>query len=405
MVAWSLLGLWLALAGTAQAAAPTTFAPGNTADITVAEQPGLTGQQVVNEQGQIRLPLIGALVVKNQSPADVALLLTAKLKKYIRQPQVTVRLAELARYRVSVLGDVQHPQAYSLPRGATVLEALLGAGGPVAPRNRARLTLRRAGKEQALPLPDLLAGKAADKDLPLQPGDVLQVTSLPAERIFLLGQVGRPGPLEFRTGMTLASALAEVGGLRDEADGAHATLKRADSKPWDVNLDALIKRGDPMADVKLQPGDTVFVPKAAPASEAGPDAGGSTDDGVDGATAVPDGAVRVRVVGAVGEAGEYVLTATDPVEKITEAVLAAQNFAAGASGGKIIIARRILEEGKEPRAEAFTINYRKLLLGKVKDVPDLQTGDVLLVPTRKQRRGGIGGFLGSILGVARFAFF
>ena len=391
------------------AAAPPQFAPGDTLELTVAGQDSLGGEQIVDEQGVVRVGLIGDVKVAGRTERQVEAEITTALKKFIRKPRVRVKLAKLAEYKVSVLGDVRRPQVYMLERGATVLDALLGAGGPTVDREQAELTLIRAGKSEILPLYELMAGKALDKNRLLQMGDVLQVRSLPEQKIVVLGQVGKQGPIRYRPGMTLADALAEVGGLREDADGANATLKRDNKDAEPIDLDALVRQGKAEANRLLQAGDTIYVPALPPESEDGTTAGSSTDGGVDPSTlVVPDGAILVRVLGAVGEAGPYVITATDPVEKITEAILAAENFSGSANTRAIIIARRVDEAGKPARGEAYKVNYSKLIQGKVKKVPDLQNGDVIYVPDKRGGGGG-GGVLKSIFGtllrVATFGFF
>ena len=391
------------------AAAPPQFAPGDTLELTVAGQDSLGGEQIVDEQGVVRVGLIGDVKVAGRTERQVEAEITTALKKFIRKPRVRVKLAKLAEYKVSVLGDVRRPQVYMLERGATVLDALLGAGGPTVDGEQAELTLIRAGKSEILPLSELMAGKAPDKNLLLQTGDVLQVRSLPEQKIVVLGYVGKQGPIRYRPGMTLADALAEVGGLREDADGANATLKRDNKDAEPIDLDALVRQGKAEANRLLQAGDTIYVPALPPESEDGTTAGSSTDGGVDPSTlVVPDGAILVRVLGAVSQSGPYVITATDPVEKITEAILAAENFSGSANTRAIIIARRVDEAGKPARGEAYKVNYSKLIQGKVKKVPDLQNGDVIYVPDKRGGGGG-GGVLKSIFGtllrVATFGFF
>jgi polysaccharide export outer membrane protein len=80
---------------------------------------------------------------------------------------------------VRVVGAVETPGGYDLPEAATLLDAVLAAGGlaEYAAGNRARLIRGQgdARTETKVRLVDLLKGRESQENLDLQPGDLLVV--------------------------------------------------------------------------------------------------------------------------------------------------------------------------------------------------------------------------------------
>lgn len=88
------------------------------------------------------------------------------------------------------------------------------------------------------------------------------VTTINSRRIFLVGEVGHPGPLAMLPDMTALQALASAGGVSQFAHLKKIYVLRTTNGtrqrlPFDYKQ-AL--KGDPKQDILLQPGDTIVVP-------------------------------------------------------------------------------------------------------------------------------------------------
>lgn len=84
-----------------------------------------------------------------------------------------------------------------------------------------------------------------------------------SQKVFVLGQVGKPGPIAIEAGkMTVIEAIARAGGTTKLADASRALLTREHAgKQIRVSVDVgAIGRGQE-PDVELQPGDILFVPE------------------------------------------------------------------------------------------------------------------------------------------------
>lgn len=114
---------------------------------------------VVDQKGEIKLPLVGVMKVSGLSSAQLSEQLQQKLLTYLRQPNVTVRIVN---FKVSVLGDVLRPNVYSSPSGErlTITEALSLAGdlNITARRDEIILVRERDGKREYVPI-DLTSKK------------------------------------------------------------------------------------------------------------------------------------------------------------------------------------------------------------------------------------------------------
>ncbi|HEY0296441.1 MAG TPA: polysaccharide biosynthesis/export family protein [Bordetella sp.] len=88
-----------------------------------------------------------------------------------------------------------------------------------------------------------------------------------AGRVYVGGQVGQPGEVPLRAGMTVLQAIEAARGTRDTARTDEIVLIRrgSDGRPMlrTVNIDALTHTGDPNQAVVLQASDTIFVPKSS----------------------------------------------------------------------------------------------------------------------------------------------
>lgn len=101
---------------------------------------------VVDEQGDIILPVLGRLHVEGMSKTELRDELTERLSKQIKDPLVTI---SLQNRKVTVMGEVRNPKQVPIPNGRlTILEALASAGDltPYGKRNNILVTREVNGK-------------------------------------------------------------------------------------------------------------------------------------------------------------------------------------------------------------------------------------------------------------------
>lgn len=153
--------------------------PQDVLDISVWKEPELTRPVPVRPDGKISMPLLNDVQAAGKTPLQLAADITAGLKKFVTDPQVTVIVTTINSQRVFILGEVNRAGAYPLLPDMTVLQALSSAGGFTIYANLKKIYLLRTedGKQVKHPFnyKDVLAGKAADQNIIVKAGDTIVV--------------------------------------------------------------------------------------------------------------------------------------------------------------------------------------------------------------------------------------
>jgi len=111
--------------------------------------------------------------------------------------------------------------------------------------------------------------KKLDTDLANYVKDVettVTVTGFNSKKVFLFGEVERPGPQMFTGNMTLVEAVAGAGSVTRKSAPGRVRLVRGDPeapKVFKINLKDITMRGETEGNLQLKDGDIVFVPKNA----------------------------------------------------------------------------------------------------------------------------------------------
>jgi polysaccharide export outer membrane protein len=88
------------------------------------------------------------------------------------------------------------------------------------------------------------------------------VKEIKSRRVFITGQVGKPGPYEMTSQMTVVHLITLAGGLAPFANSKEITVLRTENdKPlyYRVNYDDISKGKNLLQNIALKPGDTVIV--------------------------------------------------------------------------------------------------------------------------------------------------
>jgi len=95
------------------------------------------------------------------------------------------------------------------------------------------------------------------------PNPTVIVKEIKSRKVFITGQVEKPGPYPLNGTVTVLQLIATAGGLRDFADGKNISVIRVrDSKQavFEFNYQDLLKKRYLSQNIELTPGDTVVVP-------------------------------------------------------------------------------------------------------------------------------------------------
>jgi len=146
--------------------------------ISVWKEPDLTESLPVRPDGKVSMPLLNDVTAAGLTPTQLADSISAKLKKYIADPRVTVVVTAMNSQRIYVMGEVTHTGTMALQPNMTVLQALASAGFTQFANTKGIYVLRMEnGKQQKIPVnyKALIKGDAIDQNIVLKPGDTIVV--------------------------------------------------------------------------------------------------------------------------------------------------------------------------------------------------------------------------------------
>jgi len=152
--------------------------PEDVLDISVWKNADLTKKVPVRPDGMISLPLVNDVQAAGLTPLQLRDTLSKKLEAYMPAPQVSVTVAEVHSFKVSVLGEVPFAGRHMLQSKATVLDALAMSGGLKEFAARSRIVVLRPNGNGMQRIPfdydKVVSGDGAE-NIYLQPGDIILV--------------------------------------------------------------------------------------------------------------------------------------------------------------------------------------------------------------------------------------
>jgi polysaccharide biosynthesis/export protein len=130
LLTFMVLHAWSLQSAGAQPPAPQSYriATGDKIGVVVFGQPDLSGEATVDQNGNLRLPVVGDIHAASLTPRELEQSISRSLEQgYVRRPVVSVKIAEFRP--IYVLGMVRTPGLFAYREGLTVLGAIARAGG------------------------------------------------------------------------------------------------------------------------------------------------------------------------------------------------------------------------------------------------------------------------------------
>jgi polysaccharide export outer membrane protein len=215
-----LLGVFFALTAAAQPAQSNQpeyqLGQGDSIRIVIFQNPDLTVETRVTENGTISYPLVGTIRVGGLTIPEAERAIAKALSEggFIQKPQVNIVLLANRGNQVSVLGAVNRPGRFPLETLSTRLSEMIAIGGGITPQgaDTVIVTGTRNGKpfRTEVDLPGMFLENKPETDLVVAGGDVIYVYRMPL--FYIYGEVQRPGSSRIERGMTVRQALAQSGG-------------------------------------------------------------------------------------------------------------------------------------------------------------------------------------------------
>jgi len=238
----------------------------------------------IDQTGFIRLPLAGRIKAAGLNIEELETEITTRLKKYIKQPEVSVSVMEFRSQPVSIIGSVKSPGVHQLQGRKTLVECLSLAGGPADDAGYSVKITRKiewgaiplqsaitdpSGKYSVaqVSLEDIMSARNPGENITIFPEDIISVPR--AETVYVIGTVGRAGGyiLHEKENLSVLQALSLAGGIGPSAAPQNARILRpvpGNGSRVEIPVNLKTVMAGQSKDVPLQPEDILFVPASAP---------------------------------------------------------------------------------------------------------------------------------------------
>ncbi|RDK03884.1 polysaccharide biosynthesis/export family protein [Paraburkholderia lacunae] len=227
--------------------------------------------QTIATDGTIFFPFVGRIKAAGKTVGEVRDQLAAGLVRYIRNPQVDVRVLSYRGQKIQVTGEVKTPGPLAVSDvPLTLVDAITRSGGTTAEADIQRVRLTRNKKLYVLDANRMLDGGDTTQNVMLQGGDVINIPDRSASRVFVMGEVKTPMQMPMLKGrLTIADALTQAGGILDtDANPRQIYVMRGlREKPTTPDVYRLdMTQPDAImlsSQFQLQPMDVVYISTAA----------------------------------------------------------------------------------------------------------------------------------------------
>jgi polysaccharide export outer membrane protein len=247
---------------------------GDEITVNFAGRPEMQAKLIVGPDGRITIPLAGDLMLAGRTRPEAAKAIETALANYYTNLSIQVTVTKYTANRVLLLGAVDHPGMFTFDGIPTLLEVLARGGVEAGPNKSGttpdvnqipeRCAIYR-GTDQVVwvELRAMMESGNALADLRLRRDDVVYVPSTSERFISVLGEVQHPGAIPLAYNSTLASILAEAGGVTEHA-GTNPHIQIVDPASGSSRVLAFKDLLDPVKsrEFALKPGEIVYVPKS-----------------------------------------------------------------------------------------------------------------------------------------------
>lgn len=143
-------------------------------------EPDMSGDVTVRPDGNVTLPLVGAVKAVGLTPEELKAEIEKAAQKYLTEVNVSVVPRQINSRKVFIIGEVRQPNAYPLGGPRTVLQVIAVAGGLNEYADGEHITIMREradGSKQTFKFnyKDVTKGKHLETNIQLQPGDTIIV--------------------------------------------------------------------------------------------------------------------------------------------------------------------------------------------------------------------------------------
>ena len=191
-----------------------SLSPGDILSISLWAYPEISGSEgyQIDQSGYIHFPMIGRYKAVGKSLTQINLELRSQLSRYLKTPDVIVRVLSYQGKYYSIQGSAGKGGIYYLTDQPVSLYNALGMAGGIG--DNASINLIRQGRNYSLNTIELEKAGYSLHNLLIQPNDTIYVNARENHKIYVMGESGKNQALQMRAeGMNLTDVLGESLGI------------------------------------------------------------------------------------------------------------------------------------------------------------------------------------------------
>jgi polysaccharide export outer membrane protein len=223
----------------------------------------VSGKFVVGPDGKITVPLVGDMLIIDKTREEALAAIRTELLKYFTAPHATLAIDEYPSNKVTVLGRVEKAGAMRFAYAPTLIDVLANAGAMPLLDKQATLSrcaiIRGRNKLIWVDLKALLNGDV-NYNIRMKKGDIVYIPDSSDTSVYVMGAVGRPGSYRMTPRMTVLDAIAQAGGLSENAKNDRIGLYRAGTKQAEYVSWSDLITADRSKNYAMEDGDVLFIP-------------------------------------------------------------------------------------------------------------------------------------------------
>ncbi|MBL0225427.1 MAG: polysaccharide biosynthesis/export family protein [Geobacteraceae bacterium] len=218
----------------------------------------------VDGNGNIHLPLIGAVKAAGLSVSAIRENVEASLRTYVQDPSVVVEVTEYRSKPLYLMGQFRTPGVYYMDRPMTFLQGISLGNGFDSTANLRGVRLLRDRKIAPVDIYSLILDGRIEQNVWLKPGDTVFIPDNRTQNVFVFGSVNKPGQIPMAQGrlhLLEALAIADPKSVGSDIENVRIIRSLTTTSGELLVVDvARIRRGETLP-MQLMDGDVIYVPK------------------------------------------------------------------------------------------------------------------------------------------------
>lgn len=286
-----------------------------------------------------------------------------------------LKTEEYLKKVVSVLGSVQKPGVFPMEEDRRLMDVISLAGGVTVDADLEKVSLVDLDPDQrydvqVIDLKRYLQGNDPSSNPIIHPGMVIYVptTRIPEELTYpinVVGQVLRPGVYRVKAEKArVLDAIFSAGGFAQGADIERVTVIPDRGEMKRLNLKRFLIEGDMSQNPRLDEGDTVIVPVSPLAKQL---------------SVVDTAFVPYKTISVIGEVRNPGTFQVPTHASLLDLLIIAGGTTSAADLERVTLIRKASEGRK------FEVDVKRVLTeGEFSLLPELESGDTVFIPQKKE---------------------